>query len=180
MAKLLGTGEVQVGIKDSTKSGLKKVETNVTKTTDKLEKQFTALGSKLVAAFAGAAVLNAIKTLATNALALAADLHTLANSIGTTTEQLSFLQAAAINGGDSADKMTQSMRQLAVRLGEAKQFGGEAAAVFENLGVDIETQGIEDIVKHIFELGAQAQTSAEKIDFIGKISKITGAKAASV
>jgi len=180
MAKLLGTGEVQVGIKDKSKTGLKSVETNVTKTTSKLEKQFSALGTKIAAAFAGAVVLNAIKTLATNALSLAADLHTLANSIGTTTEQLSFLQAAAINGGDSADKMTQSMRQLAVRLGEAKQFGGEAAAVFENLGVDIETQGIEDIVKHIFELGAQAQTSAEKIDFIGKISKITGAKAASV
>ncbi len=180
MAKLLGTGEVQVGIKDKSKTGLKSVETNVTKTTSKLEKQFSALGTKIAAAFAGAVVLNAIKTLATNALSLAADLHTLANSIGTTTEQLSFLQASAINGGDSADKMTQSMRQLAVRLGEAKQFGGEAAAVFENLGVDIETQGIEDVVKQIFEMGAQAQTSAEKIDFIGKISKIVGAKAASV
>lgn len=149
-------------------AGTKSWSAKMTESVNSLRTAIIAMG----AAFVSAQVIGGIKSLASEALSLAADLNTFSKFSGLTVEQLSALASIARTTGVDMSSFQGSLVGIAAKLQDARDGATEAQQSFRNLGIDFETATLDEIIQKLFD-------AAKNTDNLGKISKVasdTGAE----
>jgi hypothetical protein len=107
----------------------------------------------------------------------ATELERMSIILGTTTEQLERFRFAAGEAGVSEDAMDTSLRFLNRNLGEAAEKGGESAATFARLGIQIKdthekTREASDVIADLADKIAETEDPAKRtqvaMDLLGR------------
>ncbi len=97
----------------------------------------------------------------------------LADEIGDTVENIDALQFASRRAGGSADGMTSSLRQLAIRAAEAARGTGSGVEAFGLLGISVTeaNSGLKSTTKLLLEISDQFKnlSKAQQIELADKL-----------
>jgi len=153
MAVNLGKGTIGVGLEDQTKPGLNKIEKNAGKVSSNIEDKFKKLGGIIAAAFAGTAIIDTIKTLGTEAIALAGDLNDMSQALDINAESLGALQYAGVKAGVGIEKLQNIFLVLTDKLQEAKDGSEKTQEAFDKLNIDYKNISVEEAISQLLQLG---------------------------
>lgn len=133
------------------------------------------LTEKTVEFIAEAFAFHEIKEFVAQTIESAASLAEQAEQIGVNVEELQLLRQAAAETGGSTEGLTSSLRILAVHAQNAKDKGGEAAKVFEELGIkaeDLKGRSLEDLFVEVGNAVAGIQDptkrAAKAVELFGR------------
>ncbi|WP_437228757.1 hypothetical protein SH661x_002321 [Planctomicrobium sp. SH661] len=138
-------------------------------------KSMAGIATGIVAGFAAVSGISAFKDLTLSAMQSVDETGELADTIGTTTEQLIGLQHAASLGGSSAEGLTKGMQKMLANVGAARQGIGSAKGVLDQFGLSANELAAQDpsqtfiqLAEKISQLPSASDRAAAAIKIFGK------------
>lgn len=167
-------GYVEVTVEDKKlKAGLNNAEKQCQNFQKKAEKFGTGISLALTAAFTGIAV--AVKKAFSSVVGFGDNLDKMSQRIGVSVESLSRLNVIAQLSGTSLEQMEGSITKMNKALGSATQEGGNAAKVFEQLGLSATElansntdEAFLSILSSLSKIGNTSQRTSAAMEIFGK------------
>lgn len=133
--------------------------------TDRVNAQFSLLGSKLGKTLVGGAAVLGIERFVSSLVKTAGDIKDTSEAIGVGTDQLQEWGALAAQNGIDQETFNGALDKFAKRLGEAALQGGQALKNFQSLGVNVKGS-VSDAFYQFADAVANTKDQQQKVQLV--------------